>query len=64
MNGESVRIISDTGQIPDGLKSNTVAFAITTGSGISTNTNIKLAKTLNDAINGTAITINEKGGAN
>ena len=63
LNGESVRIVSDTGQIPDGLKSNTVAFAITTGSGISTNTNIKLAKTLNDAINGTAITINEKGGA-
>ena len=26
------------------------------------NTNIKLAKTLNDAINGTAIDINEKGG--
>ena len=63
LNGESVRVISDTGQIPDGLKPNTVAFAITTGSGISTNTNIKLAKTLNDAINGTAITINEKGGA-
>ena len=62
LNGESVRVLSDTGQIPDGLKPNTVAFAITTGSGISTNTNIKLAKTLNDAINGTAITINEKGG--
>ena len=41
---------------------NNVAFAITTGSGITTNTNIKLAKTLNDAINGTPIPINEKGG--
>ena len=63
LNGESVRIVSDTGQIPDGLIPNNVAFAITTGTGIATNTNIKLAKTLNDAINGTAITINEKGGS-
>ena len=63
LNGESVRILSDTGQLPDGLTPNVVAFAITTGSGITTNTNIKLAKTLNDAINGSALTINEKGGS-
>jgi len=62
INGETIRILSDTGQLPDGLSPNVVAFAITTGSGITTNTNIKLAKTLNDAINGSAITINEKGG--
>ena len=62
LNGESVRVLSDTGQIPDGLISNNVAFAITTGTGITKNTNIKLAKTLNDAINGNALTINEKGG--
>ena len=62
LDGESVRVISSTGQLPDGLTPNTVAFAITTGSGITTNTNIKLAKTLNDAINGSAIDINEKGG--
>jgi len=62
INGESVRILSDTGQLPDGLTPNVVAFAITTGSGITKNTNIKLAKTLNDAINGSALTINEKGG--
>ncbi len=30
---------------------------------VTTNTNIKLAKTLNDAINGTPLTINEKGGS-
>ena len=60
LNGESVRVIGETGQIPDGLESNTVYFAIT--SGLTTNTNLKLAKTLNDAINGEAITINEKGG--
>ena len=58
INGESVRVIGETGQIPDGLESNTVYFAITTG----TNTNIKLAKTLNDAINDNELTINEKGG--
>ena len=62
LDGESVRVISSTGQLPDGLTANNVAFAITTGSGITTNTNIKLAKTLNDAINGSAISINEKGG--
>ena len=60
INGESVRVIGETGQIPDGLEANTVYFAIT--SGLTTNTNLKLAKTLNDAVNDTSITINEKGG--
>jgi hypothetical protein len=63
INGETVRIISDNGQLPDGLSPNVVAFAITTGSSVTKNTNIKLAKTLNEAINGTALSINEKGGA-
>ena len=31
--GESVRVISDTGQLPDGLTPNTVAFAVTTAPG-------------------------------
>ena len=62
LNGESVRVISSTGQLPDGLIPNNVAFAITTSSSFSGNTNIQLAKTLNDAINGTPIAINEKGG--
>ena len=60
--GESVRVISDTGQLPDGLTPNTVAFAVTTGTGVG-NSDVKLAKTLNDAINGNEITINNKGGA-
>lgn len=63
INGESVRVLSDTGQLPDGLSPNVVVFAITSGSGITTNTDIKLAKTLNDAVNGTPIPINEKGGS-
>ena len=59
INGESVRVISSTGQLPDGLTPGAVAFAITTGLSAS---NIKLAKTRNDAINGNALSINEKGG--
>ena len=60
INGESIRIISDTGQLPDGLDSNTVYFAIT--SGLTTNRNIKIAKTLNDANSDNALDINNKGG--
>ena len=66
--GESVRVISDTGQLPDGLTPNTVAFAVTTGPGVGIgNSELRLAKTLNDAINATtninsAININNKGG--
>ena len=65
INGESVRVYSDTGQIPDGLSPNTVYYAITDenpSSGLSSTSNIKLAKTLNDAIDGNNLIINEKGG--
>ena len=62
INGESVRVLSDTARIPDGLESNTLYYAITSGTGISTNTNIKLAKTLNEAINDDSLSINDKGG--
>ena len=44
LNGESIRIISEDGALPDGLESNQVYFAITTG--ISTNIGLKVAKTL------------------
>jgi hypothetical protein len=60
LEGETVRILSDNGQLPDGLIPNTVYYAIT--SGLTTNTNIKLAKTLNDALNGTPLPINSNGG--
>ncbi len=59
-NGETVRVLSDTGELPDGLASNNVYYAIT--SGLTTSVNIKLAKTLNDAKNANALTINNKGG--
>ena len=69
INGESVRVISDTGQLPDGLEPNTVYFVITdsnpNSTGLTTNTNIHLAKTLNAAQNGTtndSIDINNNGG--
>ena len=59
LTGETVRVISDSGQLPDGLEANQVYHAITSGLDAS---NLKLAKTFNDAVNGNAITINEKGG--
>ena len=48
-NGESIRIFSDTGHIPDGLVSGQIYYAITTG--LSGN-QIQVAKTLNDALIG------------
>lgn len=63
INGETVRVIGETGQVPDGLESNTVYNVITvSASGITTNTNIKLAKTLNDALNDNELKINGNGG--
>jgi len=59
ISGESVRIQSENGHLPDGLDPNTIYFAITSGVGTD---QIKVAKTLNDAINGDALTINNKGG--
>ena len=61
LNGESIRIISEDGALPDGLESNQVYFAITTG--ISTNIGLKVAKTLTDAENASALTINNLGGS-
>ena len=60
LEGESIRILSDNGHLPDGLTPNIVYFAIT--SGLTTTTNIKIAKTLNDALNGTPLNINANGG--
>ena len=65
INGESVRILSDSGQIPDGLETNTLYYVITNSnanSGLTTTTQIKLAKTENDADTANAISINSKGG--
>ena len=65
-NAESVRVLSDNGSLPDGLDSNTVYYAITnsnTNSGLTTNVNIKLAKTQTDAENANPLTINNLGGS-
>jgi hypothetical protein len=68
-NGETIRVISETGQLPDGLQPNTIYYAITNAnasSGLTTSVDIKLAKTLNDAKNGGSgkeITLNNKGGS-
>ena len=65
INGESIRVLSDSGQLPDGLQPNTVYYAITSdniSSGLTTTTQIKLAKTENDAISASEVAINNKGG--
>lgn len=59
INGESIRVLSNTGQVPDGIKNNRIYYAITDG--VSTN-QLRIAKTLNDAINANPIVINNKGG--
>ena len=71
LNGESVRVFSDNGHLPDGIAPNIVYYAITDAnpsSGITTNVDIKLAKTEADALayttsNLTNITLNDNGGA-
>ena len=59
LSGESIRVVSENGHLPDGLENNTIYYAITSGVGSN---QIKIAKTLNDAIEGDSISINNKGG--
>ena len=55
INGETVRIISDTGEIPDGLDHNTVYYVITNTTATTIGSNqIRLASSLNDAKNGSS----------
>jgi hypothetical protein len=64
-NGESIRILSGDGNLPDGIDPNTVYYAITEEnaiSGLTTTTQIKIAKTRNDAVNATELNINNTGG--
>ncbi len=56
--GESIRIIANNGFLPDGLEEDQVYFTI---KGSNAN-DIKVARTLNDALEGTALTINNTGG--
>ena len=57
INGESIRVISENGQLPDGLTHNSVYFAITSGVDAD---QIKIAETLNNALSDSEITINNK----
>lgn len=57
--GEKIRVISDNGSLPDGLVPYSVGFAITTS---LTSNKLKVAGTYNDALTGTAITLNKRGG--
>lgn len=59
VNGESIRIITETGQLPDGIENNTVYYAITTGVNAD---QIKIAQSLNNALINSPITINNNGG--
>ena len=59
LQGETVRVISENGHLPDGLDSNSIYYAIV--SGVSSD-QIKVAKTLNDAISLSPLSINNKGG--
>ena len=63
-NGESVRVISDNGHLPDGLQPNQVYYAVVDIENIGPN-KIKLAKTLGNALIGSlesTVDFNEKGG--
>lgn len=62
INGEKIRVISSTGQLPDGIQPNQVYYAITSSSSFITPNQIKLAQTFNDALNDKPIRINNKGG--
>jgi hypothetical protein len=58
ISGETVRIFSDTGQVPDGLDTDTIYYAIN-----ATSTQIKLAYNYNDALAGSNISgISNNGG--
>jgi len=57
--GEKIRIISENGYLPDGIKEDQIYYAITTS---LTPSQIKIAKSLNDANNNNFISINNRGG--
>jgi len=61
--GETVRVFSENGHLPDGLNSTQVYYSITKDIDITLGTNqIKVAQSYNDAIRDIPISINNKGG--
>ena len=60
INGEKIRVYSDTGEVPVGLENDGIYYAITTGVGAN---QIKLAQSLNDALSDNPLLgINNNGG--
>jgi hypothetical protein len=63
LTGESVRIFSENGHVPDGLNSNQVYNVITKTTDITLGDNqIKIAQSLNDAVRDNPISVNSNGG--
>jgi len=62
INGESVRVLSENGFLPDGLVENRIYYAIVNQTSGVGNTSIQLSETLNESLNGNAIDINNNGG--
>jgi hypothetical protein len=61
--GENVRILSNNGSLPDGIIFNSIYYVITNEVSPSLGVNqIKLAQTINEAINDTPLDINNRGG--
>jgi len=60
--GESVRVISENGFLPDGLIENKIYYAIVNQTSGLGNTSIQLSETLNESLSGNAININNNGG--
>ena len=58
-NGETIRVISDNARLPDGLNSNQIYFAITSGVNAD---QIQIATTPNDAASAIPVQINNLGG--
>jgi len=59
INGETIRVLSDDGELPDGLDHNRLYYAITVG---INSDQVKLSQTLNDTISASAVVVNSKGG--
>ena len=63
LTGESVRVFSENGHIPDGLNNNQVYNVITNQTDITlANNQVKIAQSLSDAIRDQPITVNSNGG--
>jgi len=63
LNGESIRVIADNAHLPDGLETNQIYYAITNTTSVGLGSDqIKVAQTLNDAINDNELDVNSKGG--